>query len=198
MSNHVHMLLEDQRNELSHAMQLLLTGYARYFNDKTGHVGHVFQQRFFSEPIESERYLMAAVRYVHINPEKDGIEAASTYRWSSYAEYAGGALATKEPLCTTKPVLDVLDGPQGFVELCGGAELHEAGFEGSLHLSDAEAIRLADEIARARGFAHLMEVRKLPRAERDAVIRQLRGNGMTINQVERVTGVGRSIVARVH
>lgn len=54
MSNHVHMLLEDQRNELSHAMQLLLTGYARYFNDKTGHVGHVFQQRFFSEPIESE------------------------------------------------------------------------------------------------------------------------------------------------
>ena len=80
----------------------------------------------------------------------------------------------------------------------GAAELHEAGFEGSLHLSDAEAIRLADEIARARGFAHLMEVRKLPRAERDAVIRQLRGNGMTINQVERVTGVGRSIVARVH
>lgn len=198
MGNHVHILLEDQRNELSHAMQLLLTGYARYFNDKTGHVGHVFQQRFFSEPIESERYLMAAVRYVHINPEKDGIEAASTYRWSSYAEYTGGALATKEPLCTTKPVLDVLDGPQGFVELCGGAELHEAGFEGSLHLSDAEAIRLADEIARARGFAHLMEVRKLPRAERDAVIRQLRGNGMTINQVERVTGVGRSIVARVH
>lgn len=179
-------------------MQMLLTGYARYFNDKTGHVGHVFQQRFFSEPIESERYLMAAVRYVHINPEKDGIEAASTYRWSSYAEYTGGALATKEPLCTTKPVLDVLDGPQGFVELCEGAELHEAGFEGSLHLSDAEAIRLADEIARARGFAHLMEVRKLPRAERDAVIRQLRGNGMTINQVERVTGVGRSIVARVH
>ena len=43
-----------------------------------------------------------------------------------------------------------------------------------------------------------MEVRTLPRAERDAVIRQLRGNGMTINQVERVTGVGRSIVARVH
>lgn len=70
-------------------------------------------------------------------------------------------------------------------------------FEGSLHLSDAEAIRLADEIARARGFAHLTEVRMLPRAERDAVIRQLRGNGMTINQVERVTGVGRSIVARV-
>lgn len=79
MSNHVHMLLEDQLNELSHAMQMLLTGYARYFNDKTGHVGHVFQQRFFSEPIESDRYLMAAVRYVHINPEKDGIEAASTF-----------------------------------------------------------------------------------------------------------------------
>lgn len=197
MDNHVHLLVEDPENGLSHAMQALLTGYARYFNAKTGHVGHVFQQRFFSEPIESERYLVAAVRYIHINPEKDGIEAASAYRWSSYAEYAGGPLPIGRKLCATGSVLDVLGGPEGFTELCQCSELYEPGFEGALRLTDAEARQRAEKIARTKGLADASQVKELPRAERDTVIRQLRGNGISIKQIERLTGIGRGAIARV-
>lgn len=73
MENHVHMVLEDADGRMSEAMRMLLSRYARYFNERTGHVGHVFQERFFSEPIEGDRYLLAAVRYVHLNPERAGV-----------------------------------------------------------------------------------------------------------------------------
>jgi hypothetical protein len=51
-------------------------------------VGHLFQDRFKSEPIEDERYLLAVIRYIHNNPVKAGIaKKAEQYKWSSYSSY---------------------------------------------------------------------------------------------------------------
>lgn len=51
-------------------MKGIATSYAMFFNVKYNRVGHVFQDRFKSEPVEDERYLMAVIRYVHNNPVK--------------------------------------------------------------------------------------------------------------------------------
>ncbi|GAI55001.1 unnamed protein product, partial [marine sediment metagenome] len=51
-------------------------------------VGHLFQNRYKSEPIEDERYLMVVLRYIHQNPIKAGIvKESAEYNWSSYNEY---------------------------------------------------------------------------------------------------------------
>ncbi|WP_176786143.1 transposase [Desulfosporosinus hippei] len=85
MSNHVHLVLKDRTNELSLIMKGIATSYAMYFNKKYCRVGHVFQDRFKSETVEDERYLMAVIRYVHRNPLKAKlVESPEGYKWSSY------------------------------------------------------------------------------------------------------------------
>lgn len=111
MSNHVHLVVCDTEESLSEAVGSLAMRYARRFNSRTGHVGHVFQERFRSSPIESDAYLLEAVRYVHNNPEKSGICRAEEYTWSSYSEYVAGS-----KICDTEVILDMLGGVEGFKE----------------------------------------------------------------------------------
>ncbi len=47
MDNHVHLIVHDEACRLSDAMHALLSPYARYFNKRSNHVGHVFQGPVF-------------------------------------------------------------------------------------------------------------------------------------------------------
>ncbi len=88
MDNHVHLLINEGEDEISRVMKRINTSYAYYFNNKYGRVGHLFQDRFKSEAIEEDNYLLAAARYIHNNPVKAGIsKQAGEYRWSSCSEY---------------------------------------------------------------------------------------------------------------
>lgn len=88
MDNHVHLLLNTNGNDLSIIMKGIGVRYAYYYNAKHQRVGHVFQDRFKSEPVEDERYLQAVIRYIHNNPVKAGIVIkAEEYPWSSYGSY---------------------------------------------------------------------------------------------------------------
>ena len=89
MSTHAHLLLSDETGALSSAMHGLATRYAGRFNSRTGHIGSVFAGRFKSVPVETDSQLVAAVRYIHNNPEKAGICPATEFAWSSYREYVG-------------------------------------------------------------------------------------------------------------
>ena len=73
MSNHLHILVKEGLEPLATAMKRLGVSYAMRFNLKTGHVGHVFQDRFSSEPVDSDEYFLTVVRYIHNNPEKAGM-----------------------------------------------------------------------------------------------------------------------------
>lgn len=89
MNNHVHLLLNTNKNDLASIMKGIAVRYASYFNWQQERVGHVFQDRFKSEAIEDERYLLAVVRYIHNNPVKAGlVQAPDDYIWSSYRFYA--------------------------------------------------------------------------------------------------------------
>lgn len=88
MDNHLHLLLKEESLDISNIMKRLNTSYASYFNRKYDRVGHVFQDRFRSEPIEKETYLLAVLRYIHNNPVKAGmVKNLSDYKWSSYFDY---------------------------------------------------------------------------------------------------------------
>ncbi|MGE5397741.1 MAG: REP-associated tyrosine transposase [Chitinophagales bacterium] len=88
MDNHVHLLVREGKESLATTMKRVSTSYVYYFNQKNQRIGHLFQDRFKSEPIEDDSYLLAAARYIHNNPVKAGIvEKADKYRWSSYSSY---------------------------------------------------------------------------------------------------------------
>lgn len=100
MDNHVHLLVKEGSESLATMMKRINTSYAYYFNQKNHRVGHLFQDRFKSEPIEDERYLLAVIRYIHNNPVKAGIvQNPEQYKWSSYNSY----------LYSHKPELNIVD-----------------------------------------------------------------------------------------
>ncbi len=88
MDNHVHMVLRGSVTELAQAIKRINIRFAMGFNTQEGRIGHVFQDRFKSEPIRDDTHLLAVIRYVHNNPLKAGlVRDAGDYPWSSYGGY---------------------------------------------------------------------------------------------------------------
>ncbi|QGU00017.1 hypothetical protein SYNTR_1423 [Candidatus Syntrophocurvum alkaliphilum] len=90
MTNHLHLIIDEGEEGISKIMQRINGGYAYYFNKKYYRSGHLFQDRYKSEAIESDYYLMAAIRYVHNNPVKARmVNHPEEYIWSSYRQITG-------------------------------------------------------------------------------------------------------------
>lgn len=188
MSNHVHLLLEDAEGHLGEVMKSVLTGYAQRFNKLGDRVGHVFQQRFKSQPIEDEGYLLRAIRYIHNNPAKAGICAARDYPWSSYHEYVGVPV-----LVDTTLALELCGGVEGFVAFSASEDEEGYRFYERTRLSDAEARQLASGIL---GEIALTDLKALERSRRNALLFELKDAGLSISQIQRLTGIGRGVIAR--
>ena len=90
MGNHYHLLLETPEPTLAKGMHRLNCGYARWFNRRTGRVGHAFDARYGSVLVESERHELELIRYVVANPVLAGIcPRPELWQWSSYRATAG-------------------------------------------------------------------------------------------------------------
>ncbi|GAB4112575.1 MAG: hypothetical protein Kow00103_02290 [Candidatus Caldatribacteriota bacterium] len=88
MSNHIHLLLKEGLEPLATIMKKIGTSYVSYYNWQYNRKGHLFQDRYKSEPVEDETYFLTVLRYIHQNPKKAGItENLDSYPWSSYLEY---------------------------------------------------------------------------------------------------------------
>ena len=103
MDNHFHLLLTPRTGDsLSRMMQAVGRRYVRYFNDSHGRTGTLWEGRYRSTLIEAERYLLACMVYIDLNPVRAGLAAqARDYPWSSHAHYAGlrvDRLLTPHPL----------------------------------------------------------------------------------------------------
>jgi putative transposase len=90
MGNHVHLLIEQGTDyPLSKYMQRLQSAYTSFFNRKHGKVGHLFQGRYKAIHVAKDVYLLELVRYIHLNPQRAGMEKAAQYPWTSHWQYTG-------------------------------------------------------------------------------------------------------------
>ena len=88
MSNHVHLLIKEEGDRIGEVIKKVATRYAMYYNNKYEHYGHLFQDRFKSEPVNDEAYFLTLLRYIHQNPVKGQLcYRAEDYNWSSWREY---------------------------------------------------------------------------------------------------------------
>jgi len=100
MDNHFHFLIKAEKEDLTIYMKKIGIRYALYYNRKEKRRGPVFQDRFKSEAIENEAYLLSAIRYIHNNPVKAKmIEDFRNYEWSSARQYIKEFLRKKENVC---------------------------------------------------------------------------------------------------
>jgi len=92
MTNHVHLLVTPgTRQGVSRMMQSVGRRYVRYINDVYTRSGTLWEGRFKSALIDSDRYLLACSRYIEMNPVRARIaDLPQDYRWSSYRHNAMG------------------------------------------------------------------------------------------------------------
>lgn len=91
MSNHFHLLATPPSGDaLAHMMQAVGRRYVRYFNDTQQRSGTLWEGRYKSTVIQAERYLLACMAYIDLNPVRAALVAqARDYPWSSYGHYTG-------------------------------------------------------------------------------------------------------------
>lgn len=188
MDNHTHLLIEDGGDGLVPAIHYLDSRYAQHFNFRTGHIGPVFQGRFLSKPVESQAYMLQAIRYIHDNPCSLGI-GRDEYRWSSYSEYARG-----DGLVDSRFLFEAIGGREHFEEFSAAGQTdvyypHMGNRMGQAEL--AEAARIATEGKDPSAVA------ALPVPERDRILKRMKEIGLSYRQIERLTGLGRYLIKRV-
>ncbi len=94
MSNHIHLLLTPQRDQaLPKMMQALGRRYVRYFNRSHERTGTLWEGRYRSSLIQTERHLLACMVYLDLNPVRAGLVTdPAEHAWSSHRHYVGTRL----------------------------------------------------------------------------------------------------------
>lgn len=91
MSNHFHLLATPETVEgIPQMMQAVGRRYVRYFNQRQARTGTLWEGRYKSTLIQAERYLLACMAYIDLNPVRAGIAVEpGDYPWSSHGHYVG-------------------------------------------------------------------------------------------------------------
>jgi REP element-mobilizing transposase RayT len=88
MPNHYHLLLETVHANLSEGMHMLNSSYCQHFNQRHGLNGHVIQGRFHAVGVGKEKQLLAAARYISLNPVRAKLaNDPKDWLWSSHRYY---------------------------------------------------------------------------------------------------------------
>lgn len=91
MTNHVHLLASiTDIVLLPELMKSIAQNYAQYMNRRCGRCGSMWQGRYYSSPVTTDRYFLTCQRYIELNPVRANmVISPSRYRWSSYSGNAG-------------------------------------------------------------------------------------------------------------
>jgi len=91
MGNHLHLLVTPQADKaLPLMMQAVGRSYVLSFNKRHGRTGTLWEGRYRSTLIQTERYFLACMAYIDLNPVRAGlVEQAADFAWSSHGHYTG-------------------------------------------------------------------------------------------------------------
>jgi len=195
MSNHVHLLIGEGREALSITVKRLAVRYAGWFNRKYDRVGHLFQDRFASRPVNDDGYFLMALMYIHFNPVTGGLcSHPDQYLWSSRRMLGRpGSLVDLASLERIVP-LEVILQEEGRYEPARVDPRDVLTYpEENRHVSDPEAWNL---ITHESGAASGTDFQRLPAEEQEQVVRRVRSQRVSIRQLSRLTGLNRGLICR--
>ena len=208
MGNHVHLLLKEaaRPSMLAHGeqeieigpgepleivMKRITVAYVMYFNRRHHRTGHLFQDRYRSEAIGTDAYLLQALRYIHRNPVKAGLcETPGEYALSSWRDYMG---ERDDGAADTDFILGMMSREElaAFTMAENEDRFMDLGEKPRRLLTDAEVQRL---MKKKTGCATAEEFRMLKREARTAGVKKLARAGAQITQLSRVTGLSRPAI----
>lgn len=206
MSNHVHLVVYDKKQNISEAMKSLSIRYVSYFNKKYERIGNLVQGRFFSKNVMNKVYLLNVCRYIHQNPEKVQIANTEDYKWSSYHEFLRKSYNKTKNVVNTKLILNqfskenIEDAISQFIQfhkefekITDGRDIVE--YEMIDKLTDEQLRKIIQNLL---GIENMSEIKQNYAEKRNEMIKKLQIiKGTSYNQIGRVTGISRKMIERV-
>lgn len=175
-----------------------MTRATAYYNQEYSRSGHLFQDRFKSEPVNDMAYFVTLLRYIHQNPTKAGmVSKVGDYDWCSWKEYAGevpGALG----LCATNAILKrmSLDELKELVVVPLDDDVQ------CLNLDEGVRICVGDREIRQYlldfyGITDSIKVQEMGKEKRNEIIACCLERGAGMRQLSRLTGVTYGVINRL-
>ncbi len=200
MGNHIHLLLQEGEAEISDIMKRIGVSFVWYYNRKYNTIGHLFQDRYKSEAVEDDQYLLTVIRYIHQNPVKAQlVKRPGDWKWSSCLGYYGKDVYPPQ-LLDSDLILSMFSKNKEMA-MERFKNFNEAN-NADVCLDDVGKIRLTDEQAReemkkAISPVELVEIRSLPKNRRDELILRIKKiEGITQRQAARIMGIPSSLIFR--
>ena len=191
MGNHIHILLQETNEPIELLMKRIATRFVYWYNIKYQRVGHLFQDRFKSEPIENDAYFLTVLRYIHQNPIKAGIcKTVTDYENSSYNEYFKNS-----DLIDSDFVFEII-AKEDFASFN-----NEKVFDNCLDIEDRPKAKVTDEqakkiIEKISKCKNVAEFQSLANVLKEKHIKKFHEKGISIRQIARLCGVSKGMVEK--
>ena len=196
MGNHVHILIKENKEELGQIMRRICSSYVYWYNKKYERIGPLFQDRYKSEPVEDDGYLLTVIRYIYQNPVKAGIEnKVEKYIWSDYKEYFEEDIQGGKEF-----VLNIFS--MNRVDAIDEFEKHVNKDSDDVCLDVKDEVKMTDNRARdiiikAFKIKAATDLQKFDKEKRNSALKELKEKyRLSIRQIERLTGINRGIVQK--
>ena len=198
MGNHFHLLIREREESVGETIKRIASSYVYYYNRKYGRDGHLFKERFKSEPVNDMAYFTVLLRYIHQNPVKAGIvENVKDYEFSSWGEYDG----TVEPvfqICDVNTVLNRIPYKEldEWVNEPLDDDVYCLDIEGSSRRrpsDDQVWLKIKDKT----GVTNSTSFQQLDENKRKEMFLELKDCGASLRQLERLTGIGKGVIHRI-
>ena len=190
MGNHIHLLIHADGEPLDIVFRKLGSAFALWYNAKYDRVGHIFQGRFKSEPVENDRYFLTVLRYILNNPVKAGLcDKMSDYAFSNSKTYLFGIKDFTDT--DALPVSISHDDLRAFLQYDCTDECMDIDEAPKKHYTDSGAKVL---IIKELGTFNPYVGKPRERNSLNQSIRFLSNQGVSIRQLNRLTGIPKKVI----
>ena len=197
MGNHLHLLLKEGKEPLETVMRRICGSYVFWYNRKYGRVGYLFQDRYKSEPVEDNEYLLTVIRYIFHNPIKAGIVTnVHNYKWTNYIDYIEGFNLNEIDFVFSIFNTDREKAIRRFIDY-----INKDYDDKCLEIQEKQ--RIIDDDARQiiktqYKIENAIDIQKFDIVKRNLYIKDLKESYcLSIRQIERLTGISRGIIQRI-
>lgn len=196
MDNHIHILMKEVGDSISLIIKRISSTYVQWYNNKYDRIGHLFQERFKSEPVEDEKYFLTVLRYIHQNPIKAGINInPMDPKWTSYYEYI-----SEPTFINTDFGLKILSPNRDKAINLFKEYMEQENDDNCIDVD--ENVKLSDEGVRnyikSLGVPDINTLQQMDKNDRGEIIRSIKAlKGVSIRQLARITGISKSVIGRI-
>ena len=191
MGNHIHLLIQEGLEPVEQIMKRIAGRFVYWYNIKYQRTGHLFQDRFKSEPVEDDAYFLTVLRYIHQNPIVAHIcKKIEDYEYSSYNDFLKDT-----DLIDTEFVFGIIPKEDFaiFNKEKTKADCIDIDNKVVTKVTDQQAKKIIEKISKCKNVS---EFQLLEGNVRDRYLKRLRESGLSIRQISRLTGVSFNVVRR--